>query len=75
MLNKIKKNDADFVFSTRYEKNCGSDDDTLLTIIGNYFFTTLGKIFFRLKITDILYTYVLAKTNYIKNLNLVYRCH
>ena len=72
MLNKIKKNDADFVFSTRYEKNCGSDDDTLLTIIGNYFFTTLGKIFFRLKITDILYTYVLGKTKKVRKLNLKY---
>ena len=41
MYAKIKN--FDFVFGTRYEKNCGSDDDTFLTKIGNFFFT---KIFF-----------------------------
>ncbi len=70
MLSKINKNNADFVFCTRYEKNCGSDDDTLVTLIGNYFFTTLGKLFFNLNITDILYTYVLGKTKNAKQLDL-----
>ena len=55
---------------TRYEKNCGSEDDTLVTFIGNYIFTKIGNIFFNLKISDILYTYVLAKTNEIKSLEL-----
>ena len=56
MINKLKNDKYDFVFASRYEKDCGSEDDTLITLIGNYIFTFLGKIFFKLKITDILYT-------------------
>ena len=70
MIKKIKGDKYDFVFASRYEKNCGSDDDTLITIIGNYIFTFLGKIFFKLQITDILYTYVMARTSCAKNLKL-----
>ena len=53
-----------------YEKNAKSDDDTLLTYIGNKIFTSIGRIFFKLNITDILYTFVLGKTDKVKNLNL-----
>ena len=70
MIQKIKVDKYDFVFASRYEKDCGSDDDTLVTFTGNYIFTFMGKIFFRLKITDILYTYVMAKTDCAKNLKL-----
>ena len=70
MMNKIKKDNNDFVFASRYEKDCGSDDDTLVTFIGNYIFTLLGKVFFNLKITDILYTYVMARTDCAKKLDL-----
>ena len=48
----------------------GSDDDNLITLIGNYIFTKLGNIFFSLKITDILFTYVLGKTLSFNNLAL-----
>ena len=70
MINKLKKDEYDFVFASRYEKNCGSEDDTLITLIGNYVFTFLGKIFFKLEITDILYTFVMAKTSCAKRLGL-----
>ncbi len=70
MYNKLNDENLDAVFATRYEKNCGSEDDTLVTYIGNYIFTKMGNIFFNLNITDILYTYVLARTKEIKNLNL-----
>ena len=70
MINKLKDDKYDFVFASRYEKNCGSDDDTLVTLIGNYIFTFLGKIFFKLEITDILYTFVMARTTCIKKLGL-----
>ena len=70
MINKLKDDKYDFVFASRYEKNCGSDDDTLVTLIGNYIFTFLGKIFFKLKITDILYTFVMARSSCAKNLGL-----
>ena len=38
MMSKIKNDKYDFVFATRYEKNCGSDDDTIVTYVGNYIF-------------------------------------
>ncbi len=69
MLNKIKS--YNFIFASRYEKNCGSEDDTIITLIGNYIFTKIGNIFFKLKITDILYTYVLGETEAAKKLNLI----
>ena len=71
MLSKNKDN-YEFVFSTRYKKPGGSDDDTILTYIGNYFFTFLCKILFRLNISDVLYTYVMGKTNAFKDLDLNY---
>ncbi len=70
MITKIKEDKYDFVFASRYEKNCGSDDDTFITFLGNYIFTFLGKIFFKLEITDILYTFVMAKTSCAKDLRL-----
>ena len=70
MMSKIKNDKYDFVFATRYEKNCGSDDDTIVTYVGNYIFTLLGKIFFKLGITDILYTFVMGRTSFAKKLEL-----
>ncbi len=70
MIKKLKNDKYDFVFASRYEKDCGSDDDTLITYIGNYIFTLLGKIFFKLEITDILYTYVVARASCAKKLRL-----
>ena len=70
MISKIKKDKYDFVFATRYENNSGSDDDTIVTYVGNYIFTLLGKIFFKLTITDILYTYVMGRTSFAKKLEL-----
>ena len=66
----LKNNNLDIVFGSRYEKNSGSDDDTIVTLIGNYIFTFIGKIFFSLPLTDVLYTFVLGKTSISKNLNL-----
>ncbi len=66
----ICKNDLDFVFASRYLKNAGSDDDTFLTVIGNFIFTLIGKIFFSLKLSDILYTFLLGKTSSFKKLDL-----
>ena len=70
MIGKLKNDKYDFIFASRYEKNCGSDDDTFITLIGNYIFTLLGKIFFKLEITDILYTFVMARTSSAKKLEL-----
>ena len=68
MLNLCEEND--FVFTSRYLPGGKSDDDTIITKIGNYIFSSLGKIFFSLKISDILFTYILGKTKSFQSLNL-----
>jgi len=70
IMKKIEENNSDFVFASRYETNAGSDDDTIITLIGNYFFSLIGKIFFKLGISDILYTFVIGNTSKAKLLNL-----
>ena len=70
MYNLLKDKDGDIIFGSRYEGNATSEDDTLITKIGNFIFTKLGKILFKLPITDILYTFVLGKTKMALNLNL-----
>ena len=66
----LLENENDFVFNTRYEKNGGSDDDTFLTYIGNKFFTTLCRVLFNLKISDVLFTYVMGRTDAFNHLKL-----
>ena len=68
MYNIIKNND--FVYTSRYEKGGGSEDDTLITFIGNKIFSKLGNIFFSLRITDILYTYLMGQTESFKKLDI-----
>ncbi len=71
MYNLAENKNFDLVFASRYEKNAGSEDDTLITFIGNKIFSFLGRVFFLLPITDILYTYVLGNTEKVKNLKLI----
>lgn len=70
MIEILKKNNADLVFASRYEKNCSSEDDTIITKVGNFIFTKIGNIFFKLNISDILYTFVIGNTQKVKDLNL-----
>ena len=63
--------DIDLVFGSRYLTGGGSDDDDLITFTGNKIFTFLGNILFNLNLSDILYTYILGKTNSIKKLSLI----
>ena len=74
-LNKMyeKAKSSQFIFGTRYGNDCSTEDDTFVTMIGNYFFSLIGKIFFNLKINDILYTYILGETSSAKSLKLNYR--
>jgi glycosyltransferase involved in cell wall biosynthesis len=69
MVNDANKN-YDFIFASRYAHSGGSKDDTTLTYIGNKIFTFLGNILFKLKISDILFTYILGNTKKFKSLNL-----
>jgi len=64
MLDNVREHNLDFLFASRYEyPGGGSDDDNLVTSLGNYLFTKIGNIFFRLNISDILFTYVMGKTS------------
>jgi len=69
LYKEIKKND--FVFASRYKnKTSGSDDDSFLTFFGNKLFTFICKNFLGIKISDILYTFFISKTEKINKLNL-----
>ena len=67
MYDLMNKNE--FVFASRYLKDSGSDDDTIVTLIGNKIFSLIGKILFSLQINDILYTYVMGSVRSFKKLN------
>ena len=69
MYNLVLNND--FVFTSRYMFKGGSDDDTFVTFIGNKFFSKLGNILFSLRINDILYTFLMGKTESFKKLNII----
>ncbi len=69
MIDKMDKG-AEFVFGTRYLGGAKSEDDTIVTKIGNAFFTLLVNLLFNIKTTDILFFYVLGKKNNVQKLNL-----
>ena len=62
MYEVLQTKKLDFIFASRYQASSGSEDDTIITLVGNYIFTYIGKIFFRLNISDILYTFIIGKT-------------
>tara|TARA_B110000046_G_scaffold60885_1_gene68447 strand:+ start:176 stop:847 length:672 start_codon:yes stop_codon:yes gene_type:complete len=62
MYDSLQSRKLDFIFASRYQTNSGSEDDTIVTLIGNYIFTYIGKIFFQLNISDILYTFIIGRT-------------
>jgi glycosyltransferase involved in cell wall biosynthesis len=70
MLDELKRKKLNFIFASRYKKNGKTDDDTILTAVGNFIFTKLSFILFSTKISDILYTYVLGKTKSFKKLKI-----
>ena len=70
MMEKLENQELDLVFGSRYEKNAYSYDDDVITKIGNFGFTLLGNFFMKLKISDLLFTYIFAKTYCLKKMNL-----
>ena len=62
----------DLVFASRYLEGGGSDDDNIITLVGNKCFSFIGNILFKLNLSDILYTYVVGNTQSAKSLNLIY---
>ena len=70
MYDHALKGNADFIFGSRYMNGALSEDDTIITFIGNKIFTFIGKVFFSLPISDILYTFVLGNTQKVNKLQL-----
>tara|TARA_B100001121_G_C18562246_1_gene560892 strand:+ start:113 stop:817 length:705 start_codon:yes stop_codon:yes gene_type:complete len=66
---KFSKN-YNFIFGTRYSQNSGSDDDDIITYIGNKIFSFICKFFLRINLTDILYTFVLCNVESFNKLSL-----
>ena len=62
----------DFVFASRYLKGGGSDDDDIITFVGNKCFSLIGNLLFNLNLSDILYTFIIGKTSSAKLLELRY---
>ena len=52
MKKLLEEKNLDFVFGTRYIDGNKSDDDTLLTQFGNFFFTKLISLLCNFKTTD-----------------------
>ena len=65
-----KTNNHSFVYSNRYNKLSGSDDDTLVTTFGNKIFTFVCRYLLQIKLNDILYTYVLCDTKKFNSLKI-----
>lgn len=62
---------SDFIYASRYMKGAGSEDDTMITLIGNFVFSLMGRVLLNVKLTDILYTFVLCNTKKFNKLNIV----
>ena len=70
LMSKELTEGSDFVFCSRYLGGKKSDDDTVITEIGNFFFTKLIRIFFKFNITDALFLYCISETEKFKKLKL-----
>ena len=70
MIEKVNEN-YDFVFCSRYKDGNISEDDTFIRKLGNYFFTKIVNILFKINSTDVLFLYVLAKRKNFLSLNLI----
>jgi len=66
---KLNQN-KNFVFGSRYNQNASSDDDTIVTYTGNKIFSLIGQSFLKIKINDILYTFVMGETKKFQSLRL-----
>ena len=54
MYTLLENKHSDFVFGSRYMKNASSDDDTLITYVGNKIFSFIGNLFFSLEILSLI---------------------
>tara|TARA_B110001452_G_scaffold132307_1_gene109949 strand:+ start:833 stop:1507 length:675 start_codon:yes stop_codon:yes gene_type:complete len=59
----------DFIFGTRYTKESGSEDDDIITLVGNKVFSFITNKGLKIRLTDILYTYVLCNVKKFNSIN------
>jgi len=70
MKDILVRKKLDFIFGSRYLDGNTSDDDTLITKFGNFFFTKLISLLFNFKTSDALFLYLFGKRECFINLNL-----
>lgn len=70
MYELLKNNNLDFVFGSRYIDNRKSDDDTIITQFGNFFFTKLISVLFNFETTDALFLFLFGKKDCFEKLEL-----
>jgi glycosyltransferase involved in cell wall biosynthesis len=70
MKDILEQKKLDFIFGSRYLDGNTSDDDTLITKFGNFFFTKLISLLFNFKTSDALFLYLFGKRECFINLNL-----
>tara|TARA_B110000503_G_scaffold123868_1_gene189855 strand:+ start:566 stop:1246 length:681 start_codon:yes stop_codon:yes gene_type:complete len=67
----MRKTDrSSFIFGSRYMLGGSSDDDTIVTYVGNKIFSFMTRVFLKIKISDVLLTYVLCNVAHFKKLKL-----
>jgi len=66
---RLEEPDIFYLYLDKYD---GDSLNDIITFFGNKLFSFIGKIMFRLNITDILFTYLLGKTESFKKLDLKY---
>ena len=69
LFDDIVNKNNDFIFAERYGPKANSLDDTFVTYIGNRIFTNIGKVFFNIKMNDILHTFFICKNSSFKKIN------
>ena len=60
---------SDFIFGTRYTSMSGSEDDDLITLTGNKVFSFMTNKGLGIKLSDILFTYVLCNVQKFNTIN------
>ena len=70
MKKKISEG-CDFVFGSRYINGEISEDDDIYSKFGNFFFTKLVRILFRINTSDVLFLYVLGRKSNLRKIKLI----
>ena len=70
MIRKLNNENLDLVFGSRYMKDGKTEDDGIITSIGNTIFTSICNLFFNFNTSDVLFTYIYGKTSSFKQLKL-----